>query len=151
MLSSQKLIDRWLLTYTHIFTYTHIQSQPYSQLAYPIIDYWFSAFYPLSFGVASFFLDMLSRSLATPPSMALMSTNETLLSHSRKHSYIYRERERERELVERAKRAHSLFMSIEISDIDIYVRVVRVWYTRFPRIYVYVYSGSSSENNHRYR
>ncbi len=45
-------------------------------------------------------------------------------------------------VIERAKRAHSLFMSIEISDIyiyiGIYVRVVRVWCPVFS-----VYSGSS--------
>ncbi len=45
------------------------------------------------------------------------------------------------------ERAHTLFMSIEISDIilyiiGIYVRVVRVWCPVFP-----VYSGSSIENN----
>ncbi len=45
-------------------------------------------------------------------------------------------------VIERAKRAHSLFMSIEISDIyiGIYVRVVRVWCPVFS-----VYSGSSIE------
>ncbi len=45
-------------------------------------------------------------------------------------------------LIERAKRAHSLFMSIEISDIYIYVRVVRVWCPVFS-----VYSGSSIDLN----